>query len=103
MGIHDLSNDDVYDYGLHLLDNILCDSGRLLTEWPSMPPPQQNWNGFAVNPLIAEQLNYNQDTEWADLDVPRLNADQQRAYNQIIASVETPVVTTIIYEYMVVA
>jgi hypothetical protein len=51
---------------------------------------QQNWNDFAVNPLIAEQLNYNRDMEWADLDVhlPCLNADQWRAYNQIIASVE---------------
>ena len=40
MGIQDPSNDDVYDYGLHLLDNILCDSGRSLAEWPSMPLPQ---------------------------------------------------------------
>jgi hypothetical protein len=90
MGIHDLSNDDVYDYGLHLLDNILCDLGCSLAEWPSMPLPQQNWNIFSVNPLIAEQLNCNRDTERADFEVclPCLNSDQQRAYDQIITSVE---------------
>ena len=39
MGIQDPSNDDVYDYGLHLLDNILHNSGCSLAEWPSMPLP----------------------------------------------------------------
>jgi hypothetical protein len=90
MGIQNPSDDDVYDYGLHLLDNILRDSGCSIAEWPSMPLSQQNWNLLAMNPLIAEQLNYNQDTERANLEVrlPCLNADQRNAYNWIIASVE---------------
>ena len=58
MGIQNPSDDDVYDYGLHLLE-ILRDSVRSLAEWPSMPSPQWNWNMFAINPLIAEQLSYN--------------------------------------------
>ena len=90
MGFQNPSDDNVYDYSLHLLDYILCDSGCSLAEWPSMPLPQQNWNLFTINPLIAKQLNYNRDTEWADLKVclPHLNADQWRAYDQIITSVE---------------
>ena len=50
MGFQNPSDDNVYDYGLHLLDYILCDSGRSLAEWPSMPLPQQNWNLFTINP-----------------------------------------------------
>jgi hypothetical protein len=59
LGIQNPSENDIFDYGLHLLDNILHDSGRSLAEWPSMPLSQQDWNILAVNHLIAKQLNYN--------------------------------------------
>jgi hypothetical protein len=55
-----------------------------------MPRVQQNWAGLTVNPLIAEQLDYDCDAERRELEsrVPRLNQDQQAAYDRIIASVD---------------
>ena len=90
MGIHNPPADDIYDYGLFLLDGILRDSGHSLAEWPSMPKPRQNWNVLTVNALIAEQLNYNRDSERANLEarLPYLNIEQLYAYNQIAASIE---------------
>ena len=46
---------------------------------------------LALNPLIAEQLNYEPAALLADLDVclQQMNPDQRSAYDQIIASVET--------------
>lgn len=56
MGIAAPSENDVYDYGLFLLDKILGDSGHSLEDWPSMPKPQKDWTTLTMNPLIAEQI-----------------------------------------------
>ena len=91
MGIESPSEDLIYDYGLFLLDKILQDSGRSLAEWPSMLLSQEGWAALIVNPLIAEQLNYDALALEADLDacLPQLNVDQRAAYDSIVASVET--------------
>ncbi|KAI0039744.1 hypothetical protein FA95DRAFT_1503786 [Auriscalpium vulgare] len=89
-GISHPTDEQVYDYGLHLLDNILHDSGRSLEEFPPMPLPQDDWNVLAENPFIAEQLNYDRDRErvqWAER-FDQLNDDQRHAYNQVMVSVE---------------
>jgi hypothetical protein len=69
MGIQNPSPEDTYDYGLFLLEKILGDSGHSLENFPSMPRPQHDWAALTINPLIAEQLNYNRDAEHADLDI----------------------------------
>ena len=37
------SNEDVHDYGLYLINNILLDAGFSLCDFPHMPLPQRNW------------------------------------------------------------
>ena len=39
MGQDDVMNDDVFDYGLYLLEGILEQLGRHLTEFPANEPP----------------------------------------------------------------
>ena len=82
LGIENPSPDDVYDYGLFLLDKILGDSGHTLADFPSMPQPLRNWAALTLNPLILEQLNCNPDTECAELNacLLTLNNDQRAAY-----------------------
>ena len=89
IGITDPPEEDVYDFGLFLLDKALHESGHSLDNWPSMPKPQNDWNELVVNPLIAEQLNYDRNSLRADLDsrLPRLNDDQRNAFTQITDSV----------------
>lgn len=36
LGINNASTDDVYNYGLYLIDNILHKSSHALSDWPSM-------------------------------------------------------------------
>jgi len=88
MGIQN-PTDDIYDYGLFLLDTILGDSGHSLEDFPSMPRSVRDWAALNVNPLIAEQLSYNQEVEWADLDsrLPCLNAEQWSAFERSISSI----------------
>ena len=62
-GFQNPTEEQIYDYGLFLLDNLLHESGRSLKEWPTMPQPQHNWQNHFTNPLIAEQLNYNPEDE----------------------------------------
>ena len=59
MGIQNPTDEDIYDYGLFLLNKILGDSGHSLANFPSMPQPIRDWAALNVNPLIAEQLSYN--------------------------------------------
>ena len=82
MGIQNPPPEDVYDYGLFLLDKILGDLGHALTAFPSMPQPRHNWADLTLNPLILEQVNYNPEAEHAELNacLPTLNNDQRTAY-----------------------
>jgi hypothetical protein len=59
MGFANVSTTQVYDYGLYLLNKQLEESGRQLSDWPTMPQSVYNWDIQATNTLIAEQLNYN--------------------------------------------
>jgi len=90
MGIQNPPPEDVYDYGLFLLDKILGDLGHTLTDFPLMPQPQHNWAALTLNPLILEQVNYNPEAECAELNahLPTLNDDQQAAYMWIIESIK---------------
>jgi len=37
LGINNACDEDVYDYGLYMIDHILHESGHSLGDWPSMP------------------------------------------------------------------
>ncbi|KAF7334120.1 ATP-dependent DNA helicase [Mycena venus] len=89
MGFEDPTDDDTFDYGLFLLQKLLSESGRSLKDF-EMPDPQRDWTSAIDNPLIAEQLAYNQaeERERAAINVDRMNAEQKDAFQQIVESVE---------------
>lgn len=86
------TEDEIYDFGLYETEKILNESGRLLSDWPSMPRPTNDWASIEdnSNALITEQLAYNRHTELASLErnLQCLNQEQEDAYNHIIQSVE---------------
>ena len=82
--------EDVYDFGLFLIEEILQKSNRSLCDWPMLPVPQQNWEDVMGNRLIAEQRNYDQEQQqqFATDRIPRLNADQRTSFDTILHAVE---------------
>ena len=90
LGVNNISTNDIYDYGLYIIDNILQESGHSLRDWPCMPALQHQWEQYSVNEMIAEQLNYDhnsQHTYW-ECHYRLLNDEQRSAYNKILFSVE---------------
>ena len=59
-----ISQDEVYDYGLHLINHILLTWGKSLNGFPEMPPIVGNWGAvdeLEGNRLLREQLDYDRD------------------------------------------
>jgi hypothetical protein len=55
------TDEQIYDYGLHLIEKILLESGKHLTDFPPMPlsmGPQEGevWETIPSNFLLAQQL-----------------------------------------------
>ncbi|KAJ3760313.1 PIF1-like helicase-domain-containing protein, partial [Lentinula raphanica] len=90
MGRTNISTNDVYDYGLHLLDCILQESGHFLEEFSGMPLPLQNWSAQTGNTFIAEQLDYHLDCERenASRNVHLMNQEQKTAFDEVMQSIE---------------
>jgi hypothetical protein len=93
LGVHPVDNQDeaeqMHDYGLYLIDQLLHDHGKSLNDWPTMPRPTENWEHRTQNPLIAEQLAYNTRTEatQAREATQCLNHDQRSAFDKITTSI----------------
>ncbi|KAJ7665849.1 hypothetical protein DFH06DRAFT_984518, partial [Mycena polygramma] len=77
MGFKDPTEEDVFDYGLFLLQKLLHEAGRSLEDF-EMPNPQRDWTAATNNVLIAEQLAYNQAEErkQAAVNVEKMNLEQ---------------------------
>jgi hypothetical protein len=84
-----LTDDDIYDFGLHLIHNILQDSGHSLSDFPSMPQSQLNWSDTLNNRLISQQINFDPEAEndAAHRLTTTLNDDQRQAFQQIWNSI----------------
>jgi len=54
----EITENDIYDYGLFLIDQILKKSGKNLTSFPDLPAVTGAWLEFEGNQLIFEQRNY---------------------------------------------
>ena len=54
----DLTEDQIYGYGLYLINVSLQKSGKSLKDFADMPVPQVHWENGVENQLIAEQYNY---------------------------------------------
>jgi hypothetical protein len=88
-GFPNPTEDQIYDYGLYLLDSILNGSAKSLGDFPPMPQPVENWAQLDANRLIAEQLAYDRE-EQRNLAEPRiqgLNPEQRAAFDAIMNSV----------------
>lgn len=88
-GIEDPSEDQIFDYGLYLINQMLHEAGTSLENFPPMPIPEGNWNLLFGSRLIAEQQNYNrqQEQELAVEDVNKMNVGQKHTFDSIIDSV----------------
>ena len=88
------TNDQIYDYGLHLVDRILLESEKHHADFPPMPlstGPQEGevWETIPANFLLAQQLRYNIDElkVTVERNCERFNADQRNVFNAAMDSV----------------
>ena len=88
MGINDPRQDDAYDYGLHLLNQILQQSGHTLQDF-ALPMPRNQWDLRVGNALLAEQFDYDpaDEREQARVGLGKLNEEQVHAFQNIFESV----------------
>ena len=82
------SAEEIFDYGLFLINQDLNHNGTSLLSFPSMPRIQRQWDDYHENPYIIEQLAYNVDEQLhlAEQSIPMLNAEQFDAFNKIYMS-----------------
>ena len=89
--INNPTNDQVFDYGLFLINQILSDSGYDLRNFPHMPLPVENWSTVTGNLFIADQLSYNSEKERAlfrqHLENVQQVPEQLDAFNTIVDSI----------------
>ena len=86
----DFTQDEVYDYGLHLIDHVLRGWGSDLSNFPGMPQIVHDWGVVAGgNRLLNEQLNYDRDflAERVNTNSALFNDDQRNVYNAVMDSV----------------
>ena len=83
------TEEEVFDYGLYLIDRILQVSNQSLRDWPMLPYPVGNWAELIGNPLIREQ-RYNVDDQaaLAAENIPKLNQEQHSAFDEIVKAVD---------------
>lgn len=88
LGLQNPSEDDIFDYGLFLLQQILAQSGYSLNHF-SMPSPRNDWSDRTENRFVAEQLQYDRTQEQAAAAdrIGQLNPDQARAFHRIVDAV----------------
>ncbi|XP_057463821.1 uncharacterized protein LOC130753661 [Actinidia eriantha] len=79
----------IEDYGLYLLNQLLQESGKFLTDFPPMPQPIRNWSMIVGNRLIWEQRQLQIDAQQIDVQInfDHLNDKQREAYVAITSSI----------------
>ena len=89
--IADPTEAQVQDYGLHLIDKILSQSGKRLQDWACMPQILGNWEDVFGNHLILEQWEYNTGdlAELAAEHIATFTQDQSAAFEKITSAVST--------------
>jgi PIF1-like helicase/Helitron helicase-like domain at N-terminus len=85
------SEEEIQDYGLYLIDQILIQAGKSLQNWDSLPQVVGNWGTLLqnLNPFIAEQRDYDilEQADLAAQHIATLNPDQRSAFDRITAAV----------------
>ena len=69
------NEEQIYDFGLHLINQELKKHSKSLHDFPTMPTSQNDQGCYRGNQLIFEQRNYNreQEQEYVDRGLPTLN------------------------------
>lgn len=82
------TDEESYDYGLYLMQDLVQGSGKTMTEL-GMPVCQHDWAAEVGNRLINEQRNYDHAYEQrrATEQIALLNAQQQDAFHTVLQSV----------------
>jgi hypothetical protein len=83
------TQDQIFDYGLHLIAQDLRKHRKSLTHFPSMPRPQGNWAVQEGNQLINEQQAYDihELQQFVNRGLPTLNPQQSTLYHAVMDSV----------------
>ncbi|CAN1274859.1 ATP-dependent DNA helicase PIF1 [Linum perenne] len=84
-----LSNQDIQHLCLIELEKILRKFGRSLTDFSGFPDLETSELSDMSNSLLAEEMNYDRETLASQLqtEMPKLNAEQRYAFDQITDSV----------------
>ncbi|CAG8837414.1 15550_t:CDS:1, partial [Cetraspora pellucida] len=87
--IEEPTENQIYDYGLFLIDEILRDSNHSLARCSSMPLWEHNWDLCRGNRLIAEQLTWDHEElrKLVDNHTQQLNDEQCAAYHSVLNSI----------------
>src|SRR6202453_2341635 len=85
------TDDQVFDYGLYLINRLLLQSAKDLTHFPPMPLPEGDWNQHNGNDnyLLQEQLELDPYNLLLQVQHDRdlFNNEQQAAYDAIMHSI----------------
>jgi len=89
-GLINPAMEDVFDFGLFLINSSLIKHGSHLYNFPSMPTPIKNWDAFNKNTFISEQLVYNTrlELELANRHIPMLNDEQCIVFDLVLLLTE---------------
>jgi hypothetical protein len=86
----EFTDDEVYTYGLHLIDKILNKSDKSLADYPEMPAIEGNWHiDVPANRLLHEQRDYDIQQLQATVaqNLQLFNQEQRQAYDDVMDSV----------------
>jgi hypothetical protein len=74
---------------LHLIEQALIERDKTLAQY-QLPTPLHDWHRDRINPLIGHELNYNVEAEQGLRDdaYGKLNDDQKRCFDIVIAAIE---------------
>ena len=88
-GMDHPTQEEVFDYGLYLIDSLLFGLARGLSDFPGMPRSVMNWEQRAPhNQFIMEQLNYdqNEETRKCQRNVALFTQEQRDVYDTVVGS-----------------
>ena len=83
----DPTEEDSFDYGLNLIHDLM-QSRKTLKHYHDMPLPQQYWDDLVPNPLLQEQLTFDQEemSKRVNQNYPHFNPEQKLAFDKVVDS-----------------
>jgi hypothetical protein len=84
------TDDQIEDYALWLIDQLLSYSGKRLEEWEDMPKVKENWAHLIANQFIQQEHHFDPHEQHllAQECIGNLNPDQHAAFERISSAVE---------------